>query len=81
MWWVPQKEGKKMNRLINKYLTEDILNEFGVVTLKDKTRHVHKGKVNVDGDGETDKEKLDHVHKIFQWLVQPADDHIHNLKE
>ena len=57
-----------------------LLNEFGVSTLKDMLDHVHKGEVDEDGDGQTDK-NLDHVHKIFQWLVQPADGHTHNLKE
>jgi hypothetical protein len=58
-----------------------LLSEYGVSTSKDMTDHVHTGDVNEDGDGQTDKENFDHVHKIFQWLIQPAAGHIHNLKE
>lgn len=65
-------------------LRQVLLNEYGVNTSKDLTEHTHKGDVNVDGDGDTTStvgDAPDHVHKIFQWLVQPAEGHIHNLKE
>jgi len=61
-----------------------LLNEEGIATQKDMTGHAHLGEVNEDGDGKTVEcfgcEK-EHVHKIFQWLVQPAAGHTHNLKE
>jgi len=65
---------------IRNYLTE----QFKVDSKKDLTGHSHKGEVNADGDGKT-TECIDctqkHVHKIFQWLIQPADGHIHNLSD
>jgi hypothetical protein len=62
---------------IREYLKE----EYKVKTKKDLTGHTHIGDVNVDGDGSTLKDDTGHVHKIFQWLIQPAAGHIHNLKE
>jgi len=61
-----------------------LLNEFGVNTSKDQTEHSHNGEVDADGDGKTttcESCSEEHVHKIFQWLVQPAEGHTHNLKE
>lgn len=69
---------------LNKYLKEDKLNEATVTTKKDMTKHFHDAVVNADGDGKTvntsgvDEE---HEHRIYQWLVQPAVGHIHNLEE
>jgi hypothetical protein len=65
-------------------IREYLINEYGVNTSKDLTEHTHKGEVNEDGDGKTttcESCSEDHVHKIFQWLVQPASGHTHNLKE
>ncbi len=66
---------------IKQFLKEEVLNEYGVDTSKDLTGHTHTGEVNADGDGSTTKDDTEHVHKIFQWLVQPAVGHTHNLKE
>jgi hypothetical protein len=51
-------------------------------TKKDQTGHLHEARVNADGDGatlSTEGNAEDHIHKIFQWIVQPAHGHIHNL--
>ena len=61
-----------------------LLNESGIATSKDMTGHAHLGEVNEDGDGKTVECmgcETEHVHKIFQWLVQPANEHTNNLKE
>jgi len=42
--------------------------------------HIHDATVNADGDGKTIGEQ-DHEHIIYQWMVQPAKGHIHNLEE
>lgn len=60
------------------YLKED----FTYKTQKDETGHIHSLKVNDDGDGKTtsiEGKSPDHIHKIFQWMVQPANGHIHNI--
>jgi hypothetical protein len=41
--------------------------------------HTHDVVVDADGDGKT-VGKQDHEHIIFQWMVQPAKGHIHNLE-
>jgi len=63
------------------YLTES--GAFKTKTRKDQTEHFHDALVNADGDGETREiyDGDDHIHKIVQWLVQPAHGHIHNLEE
>ena len=51
---------------------------------KDLTGHTHDATVNADGDGKTTEtigEAEDHEHVIYQWLIQPAMGHIHNLEE
>jgi len=66
---------------------EELISEgesFTVETKKDQTGHLHKGKVNTDGDGATTttiRSGPEHTHKIFQWLVQPAKGHTHNLED
>lgn len=57
---------------------------INVDTKKDQTGHMHKGKVDTNGHGATTKiigNATKHVHKIFQWLVQPSNGHTHNLEE
>jgi hypothetical protein len=41
--------------------------------------HSHDAMMNADGDGQTVKDETEHQHTIFQWMVQPANGHIHNL--
>ena len=65
-----------------KYLNEDYLVEMmQFLTDKDNTGHTHKAQANEDGDGKTTStsDGEDHVHVILQWLVQPANGHVHNL--
>lgn len=69
---------------LKKYLKEDILNEMVVKTRKDMTGHFHDANVNADGDGRTTSTvgvDKDHEHVIYQWLIQPAMRHIHNLED
>jgi len=65
------------------YLIEDRLDEMAVKTKKDLTAHSHDAVVNADGDGKTISTNgaEDHEHIIFQWLIQPAHGHVHNLEE
>ena len=61
-----------------------LINEnMGITTKKDATGHVHAAMVNADGDGKTvdTKGSQDHEHIIYQWLVQPAKGHVHNLED
>jgi hypothetical protein len=64
---------------------DSIINEetTNVETKKDQTEHLHGGKVNNNGDGSTTTtiRGPKHVHKIFQWLVQPNNGHTHNLED
>lgn len=63
------------------YITES---GFSVKTKKDETGHQHTAMVNVDGDGKTistSENAPEHEHQIFQWLVQPAKGHVHNLED
>ena len=69
---------------LKQYIKEDILNEVTVKSKKDLTGHTHDATVNADGDGKTTEtigEAEDHEHVIYQWLIQPAMGHIHNLEE
>ncbi len=69
---------------LNQYLREDRLDEVIVKTRKDPTAHTHDALVDADGDGKTTETVggiEDHEHRIFQWLVQPAKGHVHNLEE
>lgn len=61
------------------YLTE----KTGITTTKDKTGHIHAAIVNANGDGKTvdTKGTKDHEHIIYQWIIQPARGHIHNISE
>jgi hypothetical protein len=63
------------------YIKEDSLNEK-YKTEKNQTGHIHYVEVNEDGDGKTTSTSRgkDHVHKVFQWIVQPAMGHLHNLE-
>jgi len=65
---------------MRQYLIES---KIGLTTKSDETGHIHTAMVNEDGDGKTigTKGADDHVHNIFQWLVQPAAGHVHNLEE
>lgn len=61
-----------------KYLTEN----DSYQTTKDQTGHTHDVALNADGDGKTVSTNGDiqnHEHIVYQWLVQPAMGHIHNL--
>lgn len=60
-----------------------LLESMSLKTRKDQTGHVHNLKVNADGDGKTTStsKDFDHVHTIFQWMIQPDSGHIHNLEE
>lgn len=74
------------NELIEKYIGEGkYLNEAKttkVKTEKNQTGHIHNAEVNDNGDGKTTSTSTgpDHVHKVFEWIVQPAKGHIHNLE-
>lgn len=65
------------------YLKEDRLDEMSIKTRKDLTTHTHDAIVNADGDGKTvnTNKGEEHEHIIYQWLIQPAHGHIHNLEE
>ena len=57
-----------------------IMEAFKFKTEKDKTSHIHDVSVNADGNGKTISSSGEkHVHKIFEWIVQPANSHIHNI--
>ncbi len=60
-----------------------LLENMSLKTRKDATGHIHNLKVNADGDGKTTSTSIDfdHVHTIFQWMIQPAAGHIHNMEE
>lgn len=66
-----------------KYLIEKKVGAkpFTFSTTKDQTGHTHNVVVDENGDGTSisTSKGTDHVHKIFQWIVQPASGHIHNL--
>jgi hypothetical protein len=69
---------------LKQYIKEDTLNEVTVKSKKDQTGHYHDAIVNADGDGKTTATigaDEDHEHVIYQWLIQPAMGHIHNLEE
>ena len=68
---------------LTQYLKEDTLNEVSIKTKKDLTKHTHEAVVNADGDGKTTTTNGadEHEHVIYQWLVQPAHGHVHNLEE
>lgn len=77
-----EEQGESMR--LKQYIKEDTLNEMVVKTKKDMTKHSHDANVNADGDGKTTETigvDEDHEHVIYQWLVQPAMGHIHNLEE
>lgn len=66
------------------YLVEDNrLDEMAVKSKKDQTAHTHTGVVDENGDGRTTTTSggEDHEHLIYQWLIQPAHGHVHNLEE
>jgi len=50
-------------------------------TTKDQTGHTHDVMLNADGDGKTvaTNGTEDHEHIVYQWVIQPAKGHIHNL--
>jgi hypothetical protein len=67
---------------LEQYITEG---NMAATTTKDETGHIHSAIINVDGDGKTvstkSKEAEEHEHKIFQWSVQPANGHVHNIED
>ena len=61
-----------------KYLNE----KFTYKTEKDKTGHMHNLTVDVDGNGKTTSTEgkyKDHIHKIFEWSIQPSNGHMHSI--
>lgn len=50
-------------------------------TDKDGTGHTHDTVLNADGDGKTVSTSVgnDHEHIVYQWIMQPAMGHIHNI--
>lgn len=58
-----------------------LISEDRYMTKKDQTGHMHEVAVNSDGDGKTvtTSSGPEHVHKIFQWMIQPAKGHTHNM--
>jgi len=62
---------------------KNYLNEsMKVKTEKNETGHVHYAEVDEDGNGNTTSTSTgeDHVHRVFEWIVQPAMGHLHNLE-
>lgn len=72
-----KEKGTKMKSFRDILLQEKV----GVTTKKDKTGHVHAAIVDEDGNGKTTGTKghEDHVHKIFEWNVQPKNGHTHSM--
>lgn len=70
---------------LKEYITELSKGKGGFKfnTAKDQTGHSHIAEMNENGDGKTIKTigMKDHTHKVFQWIVQPAEGHIHNLED
>jgi hypothetical protein len=61
---------------------QEYLNEnFTYKTEKDGTGHTHDLSLDADGSGETTSTNNgdDHRHRVFEWMVQPAHGHIHNI--
>jgi hypothetical protein len=72
----------KIDSLINELAMSN--KGFNFKTKKDKTGHIHDLMVDENGNGKTTKtigSSKDHVHKIFEWSVQPSNGHIHTIKE
>lgn len=67
---------------LRKYINEELLTEEKLKTEKNQTGHIHYAEVDDNGDGKTTSTSTgeDHVHKVFEWIVQPAHGHIHNLE-
>lgn len=65
---------------LKKYINES-KKDIQVKTKKNQTGHIHYAKVDDDGNGKTTSTSTgpDHTHKIFEWIVQPAKGHIHEL--
>lgn len=63
------------------YLSEKFSRKYK--TKKDKTGHTHDLIVDFDGNGKTTSTKgggdPKHVHRIHEWTVQPAKEHIHSV--
>jgi hypothetical protein len=66
---------------LKKYIKENYLTEEKYKTEKNQTGHIHYASIDSDGDGKTTSTSTgkDHTHKVFQWIVQPAMEHLHNL--
>jgi len=43
----------------------------------DETGHIHDVAVDANGDGKTSGGR-GHRHEVLQWMIQPANDHVHN---
>ena len=63
---------------LKRYITE---NE-SYKTKKDQTGHSHDVVLNEDGDGKTVSTSSgdDHMHTVYQWLIQPSKGHIHDME-
>ena len=63
-----------------KEIFQNLTEAFKFKTEKDKTGHMHDVSVDADGNGKTISSTGEkHIHKIFEWIVQPKNGHIHNL--
>lgn len=62
---------------LKQYLVEN----YKFKTDNDQTGHSHDISVDDNGDGKTTKTigVENHIHKVFQWTVQPAGGHLHNM--
>lgn len=74
----------KLKRYLNERMSpKSIGGRYSYKTKKDKTGHIHDVRVDADGNGKTISTKgggdPDHMHKIFEWSVQPTNKHMHTI--